>query len=78
MRDVPVFLSTVTPGKLPTFWLRPVSTLKRELLPLLGLPTNAMVYDCCMDGAKLKTETGLCSFWELGMKEFPDCESLFV
>src|ERR1700761_5306442 len=38
----PVFLSTVTPGKLPTFWLRPVSALKRELFPLLGLPTSAI------------------------------------
>lgn len=41
--QLPVFLSTVTPGKLPTFWLRPVSTLNKELLPLLGLPTNAML-----------------------------------
>ena len=39
---VPVFLSTVTPGKLPTFWFNPVNTLKSELFPLLGLPTNAM------------------------------------
>src|SRR5215472_8153096 len=38
----PIFLSTVTPGKLPTFWLRPVSALKSELLPLLGLPTRAI------------------------------------
>ena len=40
----PVFLSTVTPGKLPTFWFIPVRELNRELFPLLGLPTNAMVY----------------------------------
>src|ERR1700730_1930861 len=40
--ETPVFLSTVTPGKLPTFWLRPVSALKRELFPLLGLPTSAI------------------------------------
>ena len=39
---IPVFLSTVTPGKLPTFWFNPVRELKRELFPLLGLPTNAM------------------------------------
>lgn len=38
----PVFLSTVTPGKLPTFWFRPVNALNNEDLPLLGLPTNAM------------------------------------
>ena len=38
----PVFLSTVTPGKLPTFCFNPVNELKSELFPLLGLPTNAM------------------------------------
>ena len=38
----PVFLSTVTPGKLPTFWLRPVKALKSDDLPELGLPTRAM------------------------------------
>ena len=39
---VPVFLSTVTPGKLPTFWFKPVIALNSEVFPLLGLPTNAM------------------------------------
>jgi hypothetical protein len=38
----PVFLSTVTPGKFPTFWLRPVKELNKEDLPLLGFPTNAI------------------------------------
>lgn len=38
----PVFLSTVTPGKFPTFWFNPVSELKRELFPLFGLPTKAI------------------------------------
>jgi hypothetical protein len=36
-------LSTVTPGKLATFWFRPVSALKTVDLPLLGLPTNAIL-----------------------------------
>ena len=39
----PVFLSTVTPGKFPTFWFKPVNTLNSELFPLFGLPTNAML-----------------------------------
>ena len=39
---VPTFLSTVTPGKFPTFWLRPVSVLNNELFPLLGFPTKAI------------------------------------
>jgi hypothetical protein len=43
IREIPVFLSTVTPGKLPTFWLRPVSALKSEVFPLLGFPTKAML-----------------------------------
>ena len=38
----PLFLSTVTPGKLPTFWFNPVRELKSELFPLLGLPTRAI------------------------------------
>ena len=38
----PVFLSMVTPGKLPTFWFNPVKTLNSELLPLLGFPTKAI------------------------------------
>src|SRR5580698_8131759 len=38
----PLFLSTVTPGKLPTFWFRPVRALKRELFPLFGLPMRAI------------------------------------
>jgi hypothetical protein len=39
---LPVFLSTVTPGKFPTFWLRPVKQLNKEVLPLLGFPTKAI------------------------------------
>jgi hypothetical protein len=39
---LPVLLSTVTPGKLPTCWLSPVRALNKELFPLLGLPTNAI------------------------------------
>ena len=39
----PVFLSTVTPGKLPTCCFSPVSILNKELLPLLGFPTNAIL-----------------------------------
>jgi hypothetical protein len=46
--DMPVFLSTVTPAKLPTFWFKPVRALNKELFPLLGLPTNAIVYGRCM------------------------------
>jgi hypothetical protein len=45
-------LSTVTPGKLPTFWLSPVRTLNSELLPLLGLPTKAIVYGRGMEKMK--------------------------
>ena len=40
--NVPIFLSTVTPGKFPTCWCKPVSSLNKELLPLLGLPTRAI------------------------------------
>jgi hypothetical protein len=39
---VPVFLSTVTPGKFPVRWFNPVSTLNNEVLPLFGFPTKAI------------------------------------
>src|ERR1700733_2995464 len=39
---LPLFLSTVTPGKFPTFWFIPVNALKRELFPLFGFPTRAI------------------------------------
>src|SRR5438046_91202 len=39
----PVFLSTVTPAKFPTFCRRPVSALKSEDFPLLGFPTRAIL-----------------------------------
>ena len=42
MFEVPIFLSTVTPGKLPICWFKPVSTLNRDDFPLFGLPTNAI------------------------------------
>jgi len=42
----PDFLSTVTPGKFPTFWLRPVSKLNNVVFPQLGFPTNA-IFDIC-------------------------------
>jgi hypothetical protein len=45
MLALPVFLSTVTPGKLPTFWLRPVNALNSELFPLFGFPTSAILID---------------------------------
>ena len=35
--------SKVTPGKLPTFWRMPVSTLNNVDLPLFGVPTKAVV-----------------------------------
>src|SRR5580692_3409393 len=73
--DTPVFLSTVTPGKLPTFWLRPVSALKRELLPLLGFPTNAIVYGRCMQWAKLQIDNGLNPAGSYNFEKFPDCEN---
>lgn len=44
--DSPDLLSTVTPGKLPTFCFNPVNTLNKELLPLLGFPSNA-ICNCC-------------------------------
>src|SRR5438309_5674945 len=40
---MPVCCSTVTPGKLATLWRRPVSLLKRVVLPQLGGPTRATV-----------------------------------
>src|SRR5215203_3058015 len=39
---VPVFLSTVTPGKLPVRWFKPVKTLNSEVFPLFGFPTKAI------------------------------------
>ena len=42
----PDLLSTVTPGKLPTFCFNPVSALNRELFPLLGFPSSA-ICSCC-------------------------------
>lgn len=39
---LPLFISTVTPGKFPTFWFNPVIQLKREVFPLFGLPNNAI------------------------------------
>jgi hypothetical protein len=38
----PVFLSTVTPGKFPTFWFSPVRELNTDVFPLFGFPTNAI------------------------------------
>ena len=43
LRMVPSLRSTVTPGKLPTCWLAPVSWLKRVVLPQFWLPTRANV-----------------------------------
>ena len=37
----PSLRSTVTPGKLPTCWLEPVSALKRVVLPQFWLPARA-------------------------------------
>ena len=34
--------SMVMPGKFPTFFLIPVSTLNNVVLPQFGVPTNAM------------------------------------
>ena len=39
----PSFLSTVTPGKLPTCWFEPVSWLKSVVLPQFWFPTSAYV-----------------------------------
>src|SRR5687767_4385397 len=49
---IPVLLSTVTPGKLPTFWFKPVRALKTELFPLFGLPTRAICRDGWFKGCK--------------------------
>ena len=40
---IPVCCSTVTPGKLATFWRSPVRRLKSVVLPELGGPTSATV-----------------------------------
>ena len=40
---IPVCCSTVTPGKLATFWRSPVRRLNRVVLPELGGPTSATV-----------------------------------
>ena len=39
----PSFLSTVTPGKLPTCWFEPVSWLNSVVLPQFWFPTSAKV-----------------------------------
>ena len=39
----PLLRSTVTPGKLPTCWLEPVSWLNRVVLPQFWLPASAKV-----------------------------------
>ena len=48
---MPVCCSTVTPGKLATFWRRPVSLLNRVVLPQLGGPTRATVLGFLVAGA---------------------------
>lgn len=60
MGVVPVFLSTVTPGKLPVRWFNPVSTLNNDVFPLLGLPTNAIwtVFLTTMGFAKVACGNG--------------------
>ena len=40
----PIFLSTVTPGKLPTFCFNPVSVLNKDDFPTFGFPTKAILY----------------------------------
>ena len=40
-RTWPSLRSTVTPGKLPTCWLEPVSWLKRVVFPQFWLPARA-------------------------------------
>ena len=42
-RIAPLLRSTVTPGKLPTCWLEPVSWLNRVVLPQFWLPASAKV-----------------------------------
>ena len=39
------FLSTVTPAQLPIFSFRPVRALYIVVLPLFGLPVNAILID---------------------------------
>ena len=41
LRIWPSLRSTVTPGKLPTCWLEPVSWLNRVVLPQFWLPASA-------------------------------------
>ena len=57
---MPVFLSTVTPGKFPVRWFNPVSTLKSEVFPLLGFPTRAIwtVFLATMRFAKVACGNG--------------------
>jgi len=40
---MPDLFSTVTPGKFPTFWFKPVSLLKSVVLPQFGFPTSAIL-----------------------------------
>ena len=47
---VPDFFSTVTPGKLPVFWRKPVNALNNVDLPALGLPTSATFIFPCFNG----------------------------
>ena len=42
MVTVPLWLSTVVPGKLPVFWLNPVRALNRVDFPQFGLPERAI------------------------------------
>ena len=48
----PVCCSTVTPGKLATFWRIPVSRLKSVVLPEFGGPTSATVFGAMAGGGK--------------------------
>ena len=41
----PSFLSTVTPGQLPTYWELPVRSLNIVVLPQFGLPARATLID---------------------------------
>lgn len=43
LRALPIFVSTVTPARLPVRRVLPVSELNNVVLPLLGLPTNAIL-----------------------------------
>ncbi len=42
----PLFLSTVTPGKLPTCWLEPVSLLNNVVFPQFWFPARANSSTC--------------------------------